>query len=75
MQNNCSGYSTTVNMKGQVTIKFNQQMNTSLNTSWINWSNTQIKVLPQDKRDQEVGFKFSNKGIIYFGFLIIYKCS
>ncbi len=46
-------------MNGQVTIKFNQQMNTSINTSWINQSNTQILVLPQDKRDQELGFNYS----------------
>ena len=46
-------------MNGQVTVKFNQQMNTSINTSWINQSNTQIFVMPQDKRDQESGFNYS----------------
>ncbi len=34
-------------------------MNTSLNTSWINQTNTQIYVQPQDKRDQEIGFNSS----------------
>ena len=46
-------------MNGQVTIKFNNKMNTSLNISWINQSNTQIYVKPQDKRDQELGFNSS----------------
>ncbi len=46
-------------MNGQVTIKFDQQMNTRINTSWINQSNTMIFVLPQDKRDQESGFNYS----------------
>ncbi len=47
-------------MNGQVAIKFNQQMNTSINTSWINQTNTQIFVMPQDKRDSETGFIISN---------------
>ena len=34
-------------------------MNTSINTSWINQSNTQIYVMPQDKRDLELGFNYS----------------
>ena len=55
----CKGYLTSVNKNGEVTIKFNQQMNTSINTSWINQSNTQIYVMPQDKRDLELGFNYS----------------
>ena len=35
-------------------------MNTSLNTSWINQTNTLIYVQPQDKRDYEIGFNNSN---------------
>ena len=35
-------------------------MNTSLNTSWINQTNTKIYVVPQDKRDLEIGFNYSN---------------
>ena len=35
-------------------------MNTSLNSSWINKSNTQIEVQPQDKRNKEIGFNKSN---------------
>jgi hypothetical protein len=46
---NCIGYLTYVNKNGEVTIKFNQQMNTSINTSWINQSNTQFYVTPQEK--------------------------
>ncbi len=44
--NNCSGYLTSVNMNGLVAIKFNLQMNTSLNISWFNQSNTLIYVQP-----------------------------
>ena len=47
-------------MNGQVAIKFNQKMNTSLNTSWINQTNTLIYVQPQDKRDLEIGFNKSS---------------
>ncbi len=35
-------------------------MNTSLNISWINQSNTIIYVQPQDKRQSEIGFNSSN---------------
>lgn len=38
-------------MKGQAVIKFNNSMNTKINTSWINKSNTDIYVQPQDKRE------------------------
>jgi hypothetical protein len=34
-------------------------MNTSLNISWINQSNTLIYVQPQDKRQMEIGFNSS----------------
>ena len=34
-------------------------MNTSLNVSWINQSNTLIYVQPQDKRQMEIGFNSS----------------
>ena len=34
-------------------------MNTRLNTSWINETNTYIYVQPQDKRDHEIGFNYS----------------
>ena len=34
-------------------------MNTSLNTSWINQSNTEIFVQPQDKRQFENNFNIS----------------
>ena len=34
-------------------------MNTSVNTSWINQTNTVIYVQPQDKRDMEIGFNYS----------------
>ena len=38
-------------------------MNTNFNNSWINHTNTQIYVQPQDKRDQEIGFNYSNLGL------------
>ncbi len=41
-------------------------MNTSLNTSWINQTNTLIFVEPQDKRDKEIGFNKSNLNITWF---------
>ena len=34
-------------------------MNTKLNISWINQSNTLIYVQPQDKRQSEIGFNSS----------------
>jgi hypothetical protein len=53
-------------MNGKVVIKFNQKMNTSLNTSWINQTNTLIYVEPQDKRDLEIGFNKSSLDITWF---------
>ena len=53
-------------MHGKVVIKFNQKMNTSLNTSWINQTNTLIYVEPQDKRDLEIGFNKSSLDITWF---------
>ena len=50
-------------MNGLVAIKFNQQMNTNFSTSWINETNTQIYVQPQDKRDLEIGFNYSILGL------------
>ncbi len=41
-------------------------MNTSLNTSWINQTNTLIYVEPQDKRDQEIGFNKSSLDLTWF---------
>ena len=54
-------------MNGKVTVKFNQQMNTSINASWINRTNTQIYVLPQDKRDEETGF---NNSKLYLNWVV-----
>jgi len=53
-------------MNGIVVIKFNQKMNTSLNTSWINQTNTLIYVELQDKRDQEIGFNKSSLDLTWF---------
>jgi hypothetical protein len=53
-------------MHGKVVIKFNQKMNTSLNTSSINQTNTLIYVQPQDKRDQEIEFNKSNLDLTWF---------
>ncbi len=53
-------------MNGIVVIKFNQKMNTSLNTSWINQTNTLIYVEPQDKRDQESGLNKSSLDLTWF---------
>ncbi len=41
-------------------------MNTSLNTSWINQTNTLIYVELQDKRDQEIGFNKSSLDLTWF---------
>ena len=53
-------------MDGLVVIKFNQKMNTSLNTSLINQTNTLIYVEPQDKRDLEIGFNLSSLDLTWF---------
>lgn len=53
-------------MNGKVVIKFNKKMNTSLNTSWINQTNTLIYVEPQDKKDSEIGFNKSSLDITWF---------
>lgn len=41
-------------------------MNTSLNTSLINQTNTLIYVEPQDKRDLEIGFNKSTLDLTWF---------
>jgi hypothetical protein len=42
----CSAKIVTVDNKGIMKIKFNESMWTNINTTWINKSNTIIKVLP-----------------------------
>ena len=46
-------------MNGQAVIKFNNKLNTYLNFSWINYSNTIIYVKPQDNREYDNGFNSS----------------
>lgn len=67
INNNCSGNITSINKNGQIAIKFNDKMNTLINLSWINESNTDMYVLPQDKRKFDDNF---NKSMLNFTWVV-----
>ena len=54
-----------VDTNGLLKIKFSNKMNTNLNISWINKSNTVIYIQPQDKREYDDGFIWSSLNLTW----------